>query len=200
MSKLADAILTKTQQNVLGLLYGRPDRSFYTKEILRLTGMGVHTIKRELDRMLDAGIITLQKIGNQNHYQANPGNPIYGELKGIVDKTFGVTGILSEALQPILAEVDFAFVYGSVAKSEEHADSDIDLMLVGDALSYTQVMDLLLRSEEQLGRTVNPTLYSPEEFNDKLRKQQSFLNRVVGQNKLWLQGEDLFASQYMDVS
>ncbi|MEW8330964.1 MAG: transcriptional regulator, partial [Candidatus Thiodiazotropha sp.] len=72
MTKLADALFSKTQQQLLGLLYAKPERSFYTKEIIRLTGMGVATIKRELDRMLDVGILNMTRIGNQHHYQANP--------------------------------------------------------------------------------------------------------------------------------
>ena len=116
MSKLADALFTKTQQNVLQLLYGRPDRSFYTKEILRLTGMGVHTIKRELDRMVDAGILTLTQIGNQKHYQANPACPLYEELVSIIKKTVGLADVLREALEPLLKNIHVAFVYGSVAK------------------------------------------------------------------------------------
>ncbi|MCX4187457.1 hypothetical protein [Methylophaga sp. OBS4] len=90
MSQLSAALFTETQQRVLSLLYGQPQKSFYTKEILRLTGMGVGTIKRELDRMHKAGILTLQKVGNQHHYQANPQCPIYHELIGIVKKTIGL--------------------------------------------------------------------------------------------------------------
>jgi DNA-binding MarR family transcriptional regulator len=90
MSQLGDALFTTTQQQVLGLLYGQPGRSFYIKEILRLTGMGVATIKRELDRMLAAGILRMTRIGNQHHYQANPQCPIYAELLGIVKKAIAV--------------------------------------------------------------------------------------------------------------
>ncbi len=98
MSQLSNALFTETQQKVLGLLYGQPERSFYTKEILRRTGMGVATIKRELDRMLAAGILSMTRIGNQHHYQANPQCPIYGELLAIVKKTFGVTEVIRLAL------------------------------------------------------------------------------------------------------
>ena len=90
MSGLADTLFSKTQQRLLGLLYGHPDRSFYTREILRTTGMGVATLKRELDRMLAAGILQMNKVGNQHHYQANPQCPIYHELSGIVRKSFAV--------------------------------------------------------------------------------------------------------------
>ena len=105
MSQLGDALFTTTQQKVLGLLYAQPDKSFYTKEILRLTGMGVATIKRELDRMLAAGILRMTKIGNQHHYQANPECPIYGELIGIVKKTFGITGVLGLALSSLSGRI-----------------------------------------------------------------------------------------------
>ena len=128
MSQLADALFTTTQQNVLGLLYVRPDKTFYTKEILRRTGMGVATIKRELDRMVAAGILTMKKIGNQHHYQANPACPIYAELIAIVRKTFGIGDVLREALAPHQDGVVLAFIYGSIAKGEEKATSDIDLM------------------------------------------------------------------------
>ncbi len=101
MSQLGDALFTTTQQNVLGLLYTQVEKSFYTKEILRLTGMGVATIKRELDRMVSAGLLTLTKIGNQHHYQANKECPIYEELSGIVRKTFGIVDVLHHALLPL---------------------------------------------------------------------------------------------------
>lgn len=199
-SSIGDVLFTKTQQRVLGLLYGNVEHSYYLNELVRLADMGKGTIKRELDRLAAVGLVTVSKRGNQNHYQANTKNPIYRELKGIVDKTFGVAGILSSALQPVLPSVDFAFVYGSVAKGEEHASSDIDVMLVGDSLSYTNIMNLMLPAEEQLGRSISPILYSRKEFDDKLQKQQSFLSRVLTQNKLWLAGEMQFASDYKDVN
>ncbi len=111
MSQLGDALFTITQQNVLGLLYSKPGRSFYTKEILRLTGMGVATIKRELDRMVAAGILTLTKIGNQHHYKANPECPIYRELLSIVSKTFGIADVVRYALKPIKDLIIYCSIY-----------------------------------------------------------------------------------------
>ncbi|MEW8204577.1 MAG: MarR family winged helix-turn-helix transcriptional regulator, partial [Candidatus Thiodiazotropha taylori] len=115
MSRLADALFTTTQQKVLGLLYSSPERSFYTKQIIRTTGMGVATIKRELDRMLAAGIIDMTKLGNQHHYQADKSCPIYEELSGIVKKTVGITDVIREALSPFTDQIDWAFIFGSVA-------------------------------------------------------------------------------------
>ncbi len=188
MTQLSDALFTTTQQHVLALLYGKPEKSFYLKEILRMTGMGVATIKRELSRMTAAGILTLQKIGNQHHYQANPACPIYMELLGIVRKSIGLVAVLQDALLPMDDVLNLAFVYGSVAKGSEHAESDIDLMLIGEDLAYGEVMGLLIPAEEALGRPINPTLYTPSGFTDKLAQQNHFLERVMEQPKIMVKG------------
>jgi predicted nucleotidyltransferase len=189
-SGLGSALFTETQQQVLSILYGRPHQSFYMKQILRLTGMGVHTIKRELDRMVKVGILTLTKIGNQHHFQANSECPIYHELLAIVRKTFGITAVLKTALKPIDEKVKIAFVYGSVAKAEDGADSDIDLMLAGYELAYAEVMERLSEAEELLGRPINPTIYDTDQLGVKLKKGNSFLKRVMDQPKLWIKGEE----------
>jgi len=189
-SSLGSALFTETQQQVLSILYGRPHQSFYMKQILRLTGMGVHTIKRELDRMVKVGILTLTKIGNQHHFQANSECPIYHELLAIVRKTFGISAVLKTALKPIDEKVKIAFVYGSVAKAEDGADSDIDLMLAGHELAYAEVMERLSKAEELLGRPINPTIYDTDQLGVKLKKGNSFLKRVMDQPKLWIKGEE----------
>ena len=197
-SAIGDALFTKTQQRVLGLLYGAPEQSYYVNELIRLADMGKGTVRRELEKLCSVGLVTVSKQGNQSHYQANPLSPIFTELKAIIDKTFGVVAALSSALQPVLADMEFAFIYGSIAKGEEHSASDIDLMLVGGGISYTATMDLLLPAGQQLGRKINPTIYSQQEFDDRLKKQQSFLNRVLLQNTLWLHGEEAFSQQYQE--
>ncbi len=188
MSQLGDALFTTTQQNLLGLLYSRPGKSFYTREILRLTGMGVATIKSGLDRMVAAGILSMTRIGNQHHYQANPECPIYEELLGIVKKTFGIADALRQALKPVDNQLQIAFVYGSIAKGTDVSDSDIDLMLVGFDLAYGDVIALLMPVELSLARSINPTIYTPEEFYSKLMEGSSFLGRVKDQPKLMIKG------------
>jgi len=190
MSQLGNALFTTTQQKVLGLLYVQPDRSFYTKEILRLTGMGVATIKRELDRMLAAGILSMTRIGNQHHYQANPECPIYSELLGIVRKTFGIADVISAMLTPVYEQVDLAFIYGSIAKEEEVASSDIDLLVITDSLEYTDLMTVLSEAEPLLGRPINPSIYTMAQIKDKLQQRNAFLSRVMEQPKLWVKGCD----------
>ena len=188
VSQLGDALFTTTQQQVLGLLYGRPNESFYTKQILRLTGMGVHTIKRELDRMEATGIITLTKIGNQHHYQANPECPIYDELLGIVRKTFGVADVIKMSLGALDEQIVVVFVYGSIAKAEDTATSDIDLMVIAKDLAYAEVMESLRDAEQSLGRKINPSIYEPHEIKKKIKQKNAFLTRVMEQPKLWIKG------------
>ena len=186
---IGDALFTKTQQRVLGLLYGKPEQSYYLNEIVRLAAVGKGSVNRELDKLCAAGLLTVSRQGNQNHYQANANNPIFNELKAITQKTFGVVDIIKAALAPLLPQLNCAFIYGSVAQRTEHAGSDIDLMLVGDDMSYSEVMELLAPAEKQLGRTINPTLYTVAEFTDRKNSHQPFITRVIEQPKLWLMGE-----------
>ena len=188
-SAIGDALFTKTQQRVLGLLYGKPEQSYYLNEIVRLAAVGKGSVNRELDKLCAAGLLTVSRQGNQNHYQANANNPIFNELKAITQKTFGVVDIIKAALAPLLPQLNCAFIYGSVAQGTEHAGSDIDLMLVGDDMSYSEVMELLAPAEKQLGRTINPNLYTVAEFTDRKNSHQPFITRVIEQPKLWLMGE-----------
>lgn len=183
MSQLSDALFTETQQRVLGLLYGQPEKSFYTKEILRLTGMGVATIKRELDRMLAAGILHMRRVGNQHHYQANPACPIYNELLIIVKKTLGLTGVIRAALAPLAEQVTWAFVFGSMASGKETAGSDIDLMIIGE-VGFSEVVNALYPIQETLGREVNPKIFRPHEWKDRLKNNDVFVREVMAQPRM----------------
>ncbi|MCY1515036.1 hypothetical protein D9M68_496110 [compost metagenome] len=187
---LSDALFTSTQQKVLGLLFGKPEQSFYANEIARRAQVGKGSVMRELGRLQSAGVLTMVRQGNQTHYQANPNCPIYGELLGIVQKTFGVAEQLRQALAPLAGNLAWAFVYGSMAKGSANANSDIDLMLIGNDLHYSDVMEHLMPVEEHLGRTINPTLYSPEEWQAKLLGGSSFVQRVDQQEKLNVLGNN----------
>lgn len=187
-SSIGDALFTKTQQRVLGLLYGTPDRSFYTNEIMRWADMGRGTIRRELDRLVSAGLLSVTPTGNQNHYQAKQDNPVYTELLGIVRKTFGVADVIRRALKPLDAQIKIAFIYGSIAKGTGAKTSDIDLMLVGEGLNYADVIDVLMPMEEPLQRVINPTIYTVAEFVARLDQNSSFLTRVMEQPKVAIIG------------
>lgn len=187
---IGDALFTKTQQKVLGLLFGKPDKSFYTNEIMRWASIGRGTVSRELDRLVGAGLLTATKEGNQNHYQANSNSPIYTELVSIVRKTFGVADGIRQALKPLDENIDLAFIYGSIAKGADKKSSDIDLMLIGKELSYGDVVDVLLPLEESLQRPINPTIYEKVDFIAKLNASNSFVTRVMEQTKILIKGDE----------
>lgn len=189
MNKLSDALFTETQQNVLGLLYGNTERSFYTNEILRRTGMGVATIRRELDRMRDAGILTMTPIGNQHHYQANHNCPIFEELSAIVKKTIGIAEIIRVALSPMAARIDCAFVFGSVASGKESSGSDIDLMVIGSA-GFQEVVTALFSLQQELGREINPKVVSPGEWAALQKSQSAFYRDVINKPRMDVMGQN----------
>jgi len=188
-TSIADALFTKTQQRVLSLLFGKPDTSFYTNEIVRWANMGRGTITRELEKLASSGLLTLTRAGNQRHYQANHDSPVYKELLGIIRKTSGIADVLKQALKPIDEKIELAFVYGSIAKGKETFGSDIDLMLIGRGLNYNEVIELIMPAEESLQREINPTLFTPEEYQTRLDDGQSFLQRVMEQPKIMIKGE-----------
>lgn len=189
-TSIGDVLFTKTQQKVLGLLYGRPDETFYLNEIVRLAGVGKGTIKRELERMQASGLLTVERIGNQNHYQANHDNPIYHELLGIVRKTFGIADVIRAVLAPVFEQIDLAFIYGSIAKGEDSASSDIDLLVITKSLAYTDLMAVLTDAEQALGRPINPSIYTTGQIKEKLEQKNAFLTRVMEQPKLWVKGDE----------
>lgn len=115
-TSVGDALFTKTQQKVLAVLFGQPDKSFYLNELVRLANMGRGAISREVSKLTDAGLLVMHKQGNQTHYQVNPASPISAELVSLVRKTFGVAEVLKTTLAPLFPQLKQAFVYGSIAK------------------------------------------------------------------------------------
>lgn len=185
---IASALFSDSQAKVLRWLFGHPERSFYLSELRRLTGLASASLQRELNRLADAGLIHSERVGNLRRFQANPQSPVFEELIALVRKTLGVEPMLREALHPLESRLETAFVYGSVAKQTDTAQSDIDLMLVGKQLRLADVLDLLVPLETELGRKINPTCYTPAEFERRRAEPDSFVNRVLAQPVLPLIG------------
>lgn len=187
---ISDALFSPSLQKILALLFVRVDEAFYLNEIIRMTGLGSASVQRELKRLDDAGLIVSQRIGNIRRFQANKDSPIYPELHGLIQKTFGLIGVLQTALAPLLPDLCVAFIYGSVAKGRETAASDIDLLLIGGDLLYGTLLSTLAPAEEILGRKINPTPYSLADYVKRYQEQQHFLMRVLEQPKIFLIGDD----------
>ena len=187
-TSVADALFTKGQQRVLAVLFGNPARSFYANEVIALAGTGTGAVQRELARLESAGLVTVTRVGKQKHYQANPKAPVFEELRGLVLKTAGLADVLRDVLAPFAADVTAAFVFGSVAKREDGAASDVDLFVVSETLTYADLFARLGDATRRLGRPVNPTIYGPTELADLLRDGNAFATRVLAGPKIWLLG------------
>jgi predicted nucleotidyltransferase len=188
--RLSDALFSKVQQRVLGLLFVNSDRSFYTNEIVRLVDSGMGVVQRELTRLTSSGLITALKIGNQRHYQADPTSPIFKELRSILLKTSGLAYVLKTALLPVADSIEVAFVFGSIAKGTDNAKSDIDLLVVSDTLSFADLFNFLNSCETSLGRPINPSIYTRQELKRKWESENTFVTRVLEQPKIFLVGSD----------
>jgi len=187
-SSLADALFTSTQQKVLGLLFGQPDRSFFVTQIMELAKSGRGAVQRELLRLESARLVSVRMHGNQKHYQANRDSPLFEELCGIVRKTVGLEEPLRVAVDSLPGTIHLALIYGSVAKRTDTSASDVDLLIVGDELTLEEVYAALSTAEQVLDRKVNPTLYTSEEFDRRRARNNAFLNRVLGGPVMILSG------------
>jgi predicted nucleotidyltransferase len=185
---IAEALFTSTQQRVLGILFGHTDRSFFATEIFTRAKSGRGSVQRELEKLSAAGLVTITTVGAQKHYQANASAPVFEELRSIIRKTVGLSDPIREALRPLLKKIDVAFVYGSVARGEENAGSDVDLLIVSDELTLESVIKRMIPVEKTLGRTINPTLYTSAEY--ARRDRNAFLRKVVAGKKIMLVGRD----------
>lgn len=191
---LAGALFSSTQQRVLGLLFGQPQRTFFATEVIARVGAGSGAVQRELKKLADSGLVTVTRVGNQKHYQANPASPIYRELCSLVRKTVGLAEPLRQALEPEREAIRLALIYGSVAKGRDTAASDVDLLIVSDSLTLEHLYRLLRDAEQSLGRKINPTLYTSKEFRRRQEEGNPFLQRVLAGETLPLIGRSLDGS------
>ena len=193
---IASALFTDSQAKVYAWLFGQPERSYHLSELRRLSGLGSASLQREVNRLVDAGLVTSERVGNLRCFQANPASPVQAELVALTRKTLGAVPLLRQALAPLAAQLHTAYIYGSVARQTDTAHSDIDLMLVGTDIGLADVLPLLLPLEPSLGRKINPNLYTPEQYAKRLQEPDSFIQRVLAQPTLVLW--DATATQTVD--
>jgi predicted nucleotidyltransferase len=186
---LADLLFGRTRGSVLALLYGRADQSFYTREIAREVDASVGAVQRELENLSKVGLIVRKSVGSRVFYQANRDAAVFPEMRALVNKTIGIFGVFRSALRPLSKRIVAAFVYGSVARQNETAQSDVDLMVIGKA-TVDQVLSQLSMVEKGLGRSINPTVYSVAEFKSRLAAENHFLISVLKGQKVFLIGDD----------
>jgi predicted nucleotidyltransferase len=189
MTTLSSILFADYRSRVLGLLLLHPERTYYLREIARLTSTIPGTLKRELDKLMEVGLLTVKKVGNQNHYQANRECPIYEDLANVLRKTSGLVDVLMDGLLPLSEKIQSAFIFGSVASGNVNAKSDIDLMLIGD-LTYAEVVSLMHPLQEQLGREINPKIFTVKEWQKLMRDNGAFVHDVLSKTKLFIIGNE----------
>ena len=185
----ATVLFGSTRRRVLGWLLGHPDEAYYLRELVRHVGGAVGAAQRELELLTASGLVRREVRGKQVYFQANQKAAIFPELQGLFAKTVGLVDILRESLMPLADRMRAAFVFGSAARGELHASSDVDLLVVGD-VSFGDVITAIQGAEKRLGRDVNPTVFSEDEFRTKVLAKHHFVTTVLGQPKMFVLGED----------
>ncbi len=186
---LTSLLFTDYRRKVLALLLLHPEQQYHQREIARMTGTVSGTLSRELAKLVEAGLLLKVAIGNQMHYRANRQCLVFEELASILRKTSGLADILSEALLPLAAQIECAFVFGSMASGKASAASDIDLMLIGDA-DFAEVIRVLYPLQERLGREINPKTYRRAEWHALAKQQGAFIREILIKPKLFVMGSE----------
>jgi predicted nucleotidyltransferase len=174
---------------VLSKTHLQPDRWWYLHELARALGLQASSVQGEIVILASSGILARRRDGNRVYFKADPTCPIFPEIRALLIKTVGLVDILRDALKTLGSKIQLAFVYGSIASAEERSASDVDLMIIGSA-RLADVAAVVRQIEPQLSRSVNPTVYSPEEFAKKLKAGHNFLKNVTTGEKLFIVGSE----------
>ena len=179
---------SRVRVKVLTIFLTNPESHFYTRELERVLGESPYALQRELRRLEGIGLLEAERQGNIRYYWVNQDFPIYHELRGIILKTSGLGGTLREALTD-LGAIEEAFIYGSVAAGDEDGSSDVDMMIVGE-VDLLRLSEVVSRLEDSTGREINYAVYSSDEFENKLREGDPFLENVQSGPKILLIGSE----------
>lgn len=182
---LMDILFGAYRQRVLSLLLLNPDTDYHVRELARLTETNAGTLHKELARLAAAGLLLRKAQGNQVRYQANRDSPVFPELAGLFRKTTGLVSVIADALQPLKPQL--ALIFGSIARGEETAASDIDLLLIGD-FGFADAVKAMHPLQTRLQREISPVVYNPVEFKSKIESGDRFVREVLAKPKLFVVG------------
>jgi len=180
---------SKLRAKILAWLFLHIGERYFVRQLKGLLKEDVANISRELSRLADMGILTCQTEGRQKYYQANKDCPVFVELRGLILKTAGLVDVLRWTLKPLSKKIKVAFVYGSFASNSVKAGSDVDLMVIGSC-SFGEVVDAVGKTQDKLGREVNPSVYPADEFKKKVAAEHHFLKTVLAGSKIFLIGDE----------
>jgi len=187
MNTLAEFLSSRSRAEILRLLFGANSRELHVRELERQSGLADATIRQELKKLTRLGVIVARQDGNRTYYRANVEHPLYPDIRNLVRKTSGLTDVLRDALGE--AEIQIAFVFGSVASGAEKATSDVDLMVIG-AISLRQLSKRLSGLATKLGREINPHALTPAEFARRIKGREHFITSVLETPRLFVIGSE----------
>lgn len=188
MDKVASTLFGKARQAVLTTLFQQPERSFFMRELSRLTGIGTGPLQHELAQLVEADLLLREPDGNRTNYRANTGSPVFPELRSLVEKTCGMPIVIATALDTLGAQITHAAIYGSIAKGSNHGKSDIDLIVVGE-VEFNKLVSVMTSAEARLGREISPRLFHETELRRRLNEDDRFTCSVVAGPLLIVKGE-----------
>jgi predicted nucleotidyltransferase len=186
---LLDLLFGAYRQRALTQLLLNPDSSYHVRELARLTGTTPGTLHKELARLAEVGLLSRERQGNQVRYRANRECPVFAELAGLFRKTTGLVGVLAEALRTLQPAPELALVFGSLARGDENARSDVDLLLIADC-TFGAAVKALHPAQEILQREINPVLYTATEFARRVGAGEGFARNILANPKLFIIGRE----------
>jgi len=176
-----------TRVTLLTYLLSNPEMRFYLRQLERETGLAASTLKDELHRLEEIGLLRASQVGNIRFYQVDREFVLYPELKSMILKTQGVAKVIKENLAT-LGEIKYAFIYGSFAKGEEKLGSDIDVMIIGH-VDLVRLNSLLSSVEDKLRRTINYIVFSPQDWEERKAEGEEFIRDLLADPKIMLVGD-----------
>jgi predicted nucleotidyltransferase len=188
MADIHKLISSKIRIELLKTLVLNPESTFNINELSRRTGFSLRGVEKELKNLLSGGILRKEVTGNQHRYQLDPLCPIQREIKGIIIKTVGIVVLLKQALRAIEQKIERAFIYGSFASGDYGNDSDVDLFIVTE-LSGLKLAELLGGVQNEIGRPVNVSQFTSDEYKRRKAQNDHFLNRILEGPKITIIGD-----------
>lgn len=180
---------SQTRVDLLTLFFSHPEQRFYVRQISRDLGRDISGIKRELDNLEKAGLLSSEKVGNLRYYSVNRASPLYPEIKGIIAKTAGVQTTIKDALERIEG-VKWALIYTTNPRSAEEGLTAIELLLIGQ-VDLGKVNQTITSLERRLSREINYLVFDESEFRRRKAEDDPFLSEVLrGKKVVLIGGED----------
>jgi predicted nucleotidyltransferase len=186
-SDFLKALFPKIRQGILATTYLQPEQWWYLSEVAELLETAPSSLQREIESLSKNGLLRTKREGNRLYFQAETDSPVFKPLQELMRQTMGIVPALAEAIAQVVDKIDFAFIYGSVARGEEHSLSDVDVLIIGE-LGLSEIANTLRNLEKKFGREINVSSYKKTEFIDKIKEKNHFVNEIIDGEKLFLKG------------